>query len=113
MHELSIALSIVELAEEEMNTRGGIVQAVHLKIGKLSGILPDALRSSYELACERTSLAGSKLMIEEVAVVAYCAKCAAPRPVNAVDWFVCPECRAPMEQVLEGKELQVVALEFA
>jgi hydrogenase nickel incorporation protein HypA/HybF len=112
MHELSIALSIIELAEEEMSTRGGIIQAVHLKIGKLSGVLPEALRSSFELASERTALAGSKLMIEEVPVVAYCAKCAVPRPVNSVDWFVCPECRGPMEQVLQGKELQVVALEF-
>jgi hydrogenase nickel incorporation protein HypA/HybF len=112
MHELSIALSIIELAEEEVSARGGVIQAVHLKIGKLSGVLPDALRSSFELASERTALAGSRLVIEEVAVVAYCAKCAAPRPVNSVDWFICPECRMPMEQVLEGKELQVVALEF-
>jgi hydrogenase nickel incorporation protein HypA/HybF len=47
-----------------------------------------------------------------VPIVAYCAKCDAPRPVNSVEWFVCPECRAPVSQVLQGKELQVVALEI-
>jgi hydrogenase nickel incorporation protein HypA/HybF len=113
MHELSIAMSIVELAEEEIEKRGGIrINAVHLKLGLLSGVVKDALESSYGLACEGTALAGSRLMIEEVPIVAYCAKCEAPRPVNSVEWFVCPECRAPVSQVLQGKELQVVALEI-
>jgi hydrogenase nickel incorporation protein HypA/HybF len=113
MHELSIAMSIVELAEEEIEKRGGVhVNAVHLKLGLLSGVVKDALESSYGLACEGTALAGSRLMIEEVPIVAYCTKCEAARPVSSVEWFVCPECRAPVSQVLQGKELQVVALEI-
>jgi hydrogenase nickel incorporation protein HypA/HybF len=113
MHELSIAMSIVELAEEEIEKRGGAhVNAVHLKLGLLSGVVKDALESSYGLACEGTALAGSRLMIEEVPIVAYCTKCEAPRPVSSAEWFVCPECRAPVSQVLQGKELQVVALEI-
>ena len=64
MHELSIALSIVEMAEEEAGKRGGArVNAVHLKLGLLAGVVKDALLSSYELACEGTSLAGSRLVI--------------------------------------------------
>jgi hydrogenase nickel incorporation protein HypA/HybF len=113
MHELSIAMSIVELAEEEIEKRGGAhVNAVHLKLGLLSGVVKDALESSYGLACEGTALAGSRLMIEEVPIVAYCTNCEAPRPVSSVEWFVCPKCRAPVSQILQGKELQVVALEI-
>jgi hydrogenase nickel incorporation protein HypA/HybF len=113
MHELSIAMSIVELAEEEIEKNGGTqVHAVHLKLGLLSGVVKDALLSSFGLACEGTALAGSRLMIEEVPVIAYCARCDAPRPVSSVEWFVCPECRAPVSQVLQGRELQVVALEI-
>ena len=53
MHELSIAMSIVEMAEEESDQRGGArVNAVHLKLGRLAGVVKDALLSSYELACE-------------------------------------------------------------
>jgi hydrogenase nickel incorporation protein HypA/HybF len=33
MHELSIAMSIVELAEEESEQRGVNISAVHLKLG--------------------------------------------------------------------------------
>ena len=38
MHELSIAMSIVDLAEEEVARRGPMhVTAIHLKLGALSG----------------------------------------------------------------------------
>ena len=56
MHELSIAMSIVELAEEEAERRGVQVNAVHLKLGALSGVVKEALLSSYEMACEDTPL---------------------------------------------------------
>jgi Zn finger protein HypA/HybF involved in hydrogenase expression len=43
MHELSIAMSIVEIAEEEADQRGGArVSAVHLKLGALAGVVKDA-----------------------------------------------------------------------
>lgn len=110
MHELSIAMSIVEMAEEE--AAGAHVVAVHLKLGALSGVVKSALLSSYELACEGTPLEGSTLAIEEISVVVYCAQCQANRPLNLEQWFVCPECKQPMSDVLQGKELQVVALEL-
>jgi hydrogenase nickel incorporation protein HypA/HybF len=113
MHELSIAMSIIDLAEEEIEKRGATqVNVVHLKLGLLSGVVKDALLSSYGLACEGTALAGSRLMIEEVPIVAYCDRCDAPRPVSPIEWFVCPECRGPISQVLQGKELQVVGMEI-
>ncbi len=43
MHELSIAMSIVELAEEEAERRSVQVNAVHLKLGALSGVVKEAL----------------------------------------------------------------------
>ena len=47
MHELSIAMSIVEMAEEESEKRGGLtVSAVHLKLGLLSGVVKEALLAS-------------------------------------------------------------------
>jgi hydrogenase nickel incorporation protein HypA/HybF len=113
MHELSIAMSIVEMAEEEADQRGGArVNAVHLKVGLLAGVVKDALLSSYELACEGTGLQGSRLVIEEIPVVVYCPNCLAPRTLDSVQWFACPECRSPVSEVIHGRELQVVALEI-
>jgi len=66
MHELSIAISIVEVASEEAQQQGGVrVESVHLKLGALSGVVKDALLFSWDLACEDSPIAGAKLEIEE------------------------------------------------
>ena len=113
MHELSIAMSIIDMAQEEAERHGGAqVQAVHLKLGRLTGVAKEALLSSYEMACEATPLEGSQLLIEEVPVEVFCPKCNAPRRVDSIQWFCCPECGTATANVLRGKELEVVALEI-
>ncbi len=111
MHELSIAMSIVELAEEEADRRGAQIEAVHLKLGALSGVVKEALLSCYELACENTALQGSRLVIEEVPVVIFCPSCRAQRPLCSIQLFCCSECGTPAFEVVQGKEIEVVALE--
>ena len=101
------------MAQEEAANRGPVqVHAVHVRLGKLTGILKEALLSSYEMACHDTPLEGSQLLIEEIPVEVFCPKCEAPRLVTPVHWFVCPECGTPTPTVLRGKELEVVALEI-
>ena len=66
MHELSIAMSIVEIASEEAARQNAArVEAVHLRLGALSGVVKDALLFSWDLACDETPVAGAKLAIEE------------------------------------------------
>ena len=112
MHELSIAMSIVELVEEEAARRGAQVTAVHLKLGLLSGVVKDALLSCYEMACEGTPLQGSRLLVEDVPVVIFCPSCQAERPLKSIQLFCCPECGTPAPEVVQGKELEVVAMEI-
>jgi hydrogenase nickel incorporation protein HypA/HybF len=111
MHELSIAMSIVELAEVEAESRGVRIEAVHLKLGALSGVVKEALLSCYEMVCEYTSLQGSRLIVEDVPVVVFCSTCHANRPLSSVQLFCCPECGTPTAEIVQGKELEVVALE--
>jgi len=62
MHELSLAMSLVEGVEAECAARGGLrVRAVYLEMGELSGVPEDALRFAYEMACQGTELEGSRL----------------------------------------------------
>jgi hydrogenase nickel incorporation protein HypA/HybF len=112
MHELSIAMSIVEMAEEEAERRGVQVNAVHLKLGVLCGVVKEALLSCYEMACENTPLQGSRLLVEDVPVVILCPRCQTQRPISSIQLFCCPECGTPASQVVRGKELEVVALEI-
>jgi len=111
MHELSIAMGIVEAAMEEAKQRNVQVSAVHLRLGALAGVVKDALLFSYEVACQDTPLQRSRLLIEEVAVAVFCPQCKAKRMLESVQLFVCPECGAPAGEVLQGKELEVFALE--
>lgn len=112
MHELSIAMSIVEMAQEEARQRGVQVNAVHLKLGALSGVVKAALLSSYEMACDDTPLRGSRLVIEDVPVVIFCPNCKVQRPLRSVQLFCCGECGTPSSEIVQGKELEVVALEI-
>jgi hydrogenase nickel incorporation protein HypA/HybF len=66
MHELSIALNIIEIAEETLARHGGNrVRAVHLCVGQLAGIAKDALRFSFGIAAESTAVEGSELLFED------------------------------------------------
>ena len=112
MHELSIALSLVDLAREEAGRQGGRVCALHLKVGALAGVVPAALVASYEMASFQTPLEGSRLVIEEVPVVVFCPSCRVQRALDGVQSFCCPECGTPTPQVDQGRELELVALEI-
>lgn len=111
MHELSIAMSIVDAALDEARQRSVTVTAVHLRLGALSGVVKDALLFSWEVACQDTALEGAKLLVEEVPVVVFCPQCKEPRTLPSVQSFTCPECNTPTGDVLHGKELEVFALE--
>ena len=113
MHELSIAMSIVEMAQEEAQERGVRVNAVHLKLGALSGVVKEALLSSYEMACDGTPLKGSRLVIEDVPVVVFCPNCKEQRSLSSVQLFCCAECGTPTPEVVQGRELEVFALEIS
>lgn len=113
MHELSIALGIVDAASQEAARRGASrVNAVHLKLGPLSGVVKEALLFSYGVACEGTPLAGSRLQIQDVPVVAYCAQCCEQQTIESIQRLVCPCCGMLTPDVVQGTELLVTALEI-
>jgi len=67
MHELSIAVNIVDIACEEAERQGDSrVDAVYLNLGVLSGVVKEALQFSWELACEGSRIAGARLEIRDV-----------------------------------------------
>lgn len=113
MHELSIAYSLVETATRAAKQAGvPQVEAVHLQLGLLSGVVKDALLFSYEIACEGTPLAGSRLEIEELPVIVYCPTCQTNQPLPGIQLFRCPACGTPTPDILQGREIQLTALEY-
>jgi hydrogenase nickel incorporation protein HypA/HybF len=113
MHELSIALSIVDIATETARKNGGgKVDALYLKVGALSGVVKDALLFSWQMASADTPLEGSRLVIEEIPAIVRCEACNADRQLDAINKFVCPVCNEPTANLTQGKELELTALEI-
>jgi hydrogenase nickel incorporation protein HypA/HybF len=111
MHELSIAMSIVEMAQEEAERSKVEIDAVHLELGLLSGVVKEALLFSYEIASDGTPLQGSRLVIKEIPIEVYCPACDMQRTLSSMQWLCCPECGTPTSDVIHGKELTITALE--
>jgi len=112
MHELSLAMNLVEAVEEEASRHTGTVEAIHLRLGQLSGVVKEALCFGFEMAREGTALAATRLIVEEVPIVIWCATCGEEQPAVSQQWFCCAKCGAPASEVRHGKELEIFALEM-
>jgi hydrogenase nickel incorporation protein HypA/HybF len=112
MHELSIAMNILDIAAEEAQRREARVLAVHLRVGPLSGVVPQALASAFELAREGTALADCRLVVEDVPITIYCPTCAGERQTPSLHSLCFRECGSPAERLIGGRELELTALEI-
>lgn len=113
MHELSIALSLIDMASEEAERLGVRVEALHLRLGALSGVVREALLFSFDLAAEGTPIAGARLEIEDVPVVVFCPACDEERPLPSIQSFLCPVCGAPTPDVVRGRDLELATMEVS
>jgi hydrogenase nickel incorporation protein HypA/HybF len=112
MHELSIAENLIEIASNAAQAAGvQHVQAVHLRLGALSGVVADALQFSYEVAAAGTLLEGSQLVIQAVPAAIYCAVCAQVVELPTIQAFCCPVCGTFSTDVRQGRELEIISLE--
>lgn len=113
MHELSIAQSIVEIAEEAASNAGATrVTAVHLRLGALAGVVTSALLFSWELVTHETLLEGASLEIEELPVMVFCPQCKMTVTLPTTQLFRCPVCDTPVSEIVQGRELEIKALEI-
>lgn len=113
MHELSVAVSLLEAAGERAREEGATrIKTVYLKIGPLSGVVVEALRSAFEVASSGTVAHGARLDVEEVPIVLFCADCRAEKKMQDAYTFTCPDCGRPSADVRAGRELEVKALEI-
>ena len=107
MHELAITSSVVDMVVERM--AGRRVAAVHLQVGRLSGVVPDAMRFCWELATAGTLLEGAILDIADTPGAGHCRTCYADfgleQPI-----LLCP-CGSADVQIVSGQELRVISVE--
>jgi hydrogenase nickel incorporation protein HypA/HybF len=115
MHELSIALSILDAVAEQLESHSYAytrVASVRLKLGPLSGVVKEALEAAYELAREDSVAPDSRLVIDETTILGRCPTCADERPVASPQMLCCAVCGTPIERVTAGNELEIISLEL-
>lgn len=112
MHELSIAISLIDEASDAARAEGfQRVTRVSTRIGLLAGVVQDALQFSFQMASEGTACAGAVLEIEEVPVRVTCPACREVKQLASVHRFACPTCGTPTPHVVSGRELELVSIE--
>ena len=111
MHEMSIAMSIVKIAEKEAKkARVSQFAAIDLEIGTLAGIEFDALEFVWEAAVQKTVLERAEKRIRKIPAKARCGDCDKVYPLDFIH-DNCPDCGSFLKTILQGKELRVKSLE--
>ncbi|SEK54745.1 Hydrogenase-3 nickel incorporation protein HypA [Blastococcus sp. DSM 46786] len=109
MHELAISQAVVDAVRERTGDQR--VRSLRLVVGRLSGVVPDALRFSFELVAEGTPLEGADLVIEEPGGRARCRSCGTEFGTEGLV-VLCP-CGSADVAVTAGSELLVRSVEVA
>lgn len=112
MHELSIMQSALEVALDQARQAGAPrVCSLHLRIGALSGVVPEALEFAFKALTPGTAAEGAELVIEGVAARFWCPTCR--REFAAEDMLAeCPACHQPSAELRAGRELEVASMEI-
>lgn len=112
MHEVGVARSIIETVERHLKERRvrGRVRAVRVRVGRMSTVVPDSLRFSFEALVGDSGIRGARLEVEEVPVRARCRACGEPFEITE-PCFLCGRCGSPDLEILGGTELTIDSLD--
>jgi hydrogenase nickel incorporation protein HypA/HybF len=112
MHEVSIAESLLDIALRECTGKGFTeIRSITVRIGKASGIMPEALLFAFDAVKLDTAAHAAVLTIEEVPVAGHCRICLADFRVEEKYVFNCPHCGSGSFTVSSGRELEMREME--
>jgi hydrogenase nickel incorporation protein HypA/HybF len=107
MHELSIAQSIIQVVEKSLpNDFSDTVSAVHLSIGRLSGIEVEALTFAFSIIRKDSRLHTAELNIDLINGTAICNSCMQEFECNEFG-KACPSCKGYSVRIIGGKDMKV------
>lgn len=111
MHEVAIMNEAVRMAGESAEAAGAKrVTALKLRVGRLSGVVPEALQFAWDVVRRGTLLEDAVLEIESVPAVCWCAKCQAEFECKDL-MTECPRCQDLNGGLRSGRELEIAAVE--
>ena len=113
MHELGIAQNILEIVQQAVpEGQSAAVRVIRVRVGPLSGVVPDSLEFCFQAIVHETEMQGARLAIEQLPAAINCRKCSYRFETNDLE-FYCQSCGSSDLEFLSGKELEVVDIELA
>ncbi len=119
-HEVGIIRQTLDIALDRAYTKGASqIHWLKMRIGKDSGVVPEALEFAFDVVTKGTIAEDARLEIETVPVICHCSKCNLDfQPIKTIDdlnqsIYECPLCGRLSEQILAGKEIELVSLEVS
>lgn len=107
MHELSIALRVIEIAREEAARSGAEkITGVEIEVGELSGVMIDALEFAFSSVREEKGLENLRVDIHIIPAMARCRECGKYYKVKLF-YETCPVCGRMNPELVKGRELKV------
>ncbi len=114
MHEVSLASGIMEIITGECRKKGyGRIDSVNVRIGRASGIMPDALVFAFDIVKADSIADRAVLNIETVAVGGHCRDCGRDFSVEQEYVLSCPLCGGSQFAVTAGREMDIVDMEVS
>lgn len=112
MHEVGIMEGALETAQNLMQTRrGSRLMHLHMTVGTLSGVVPEALHSAFLVLKDSYAAKDASLDIRTVEALCQCDTCRKPFPFTD-NGYLCPKCGEPALAVLCGRELELTRIEW-
>ncbi len=113
MHELGIAQNILQIVQQSVPETGeASVRIIRIRVGQLSGVVPDSLDFCFSAIIHDTEMKDARLEIEQVPLTSECRDCRQRFPVSEME-FYCPACKSTNLELISGRELEVVEIEMA
>ena len=110
MHELSIAQSIIEIAEDALkNETAESIKSIDIEIGALSGVIIEALEFAMESVVKNTKLKNAEINYVKVEGKAQCLECNLTFKMNDL-LSLCPDCNKARYEIKDGKQLRIKSL---
>jgi hydrogenase nickel incorporation protein HypA/HybF len=112
MHEVSAALSLLDIIVRKCREEGyHSIDSVRVKVGKASGILPEAFTFALEVAKKDTIARDAEFVIEVIPLGGFCNGCGKDFEAGGTYVLECPLCASPSIQIRKGYELEIVDME--
>ncbi len=112
MHEVSVALSLLEMVEKQCRAKGYFsIASVKVRVGKAAGILPEAFALAFEAVKQDTLAREARFIIDVVPLAGLCKSCGNHFETEEKFILECPLCASPSFQINQGYELELVELE--